>query len=333
MSNFTKSRIKELFDSFKDCRVAVIGDLMLDSYMWGDVKRISPEAPVPVVEVMSESVKLGGAANVANNIINLGARAIPFGVVGDDISGEQIRHLFSQLGLQVNGVVTDVSRPTTIKTRIIANDQHVVRADVESKSDLSGDMERLMLSTFKEMVDEIDGVIFQDYNKGVITDRLIREVVDLCSAHNIFVTVDPKFNNFFSYTKVNLFKPNRRETEQVLGRVIRTDEDIFNAAQTLFERLSCKSILITRGPKGMSLFEKAGEKPLHIPTHAMKIHDVSGAGDTVISTIIVAKLAGATLVESAHFANYAAGIVCAEVGVVPIECHRLNEELLKDIDK
>lgn len=327
MTKFSASRLKELFDNFKNRRIAVIGDLMLDSYMWGDVKRISPEAPVPVVEVMSETVKLGGAANVANNIINLGAKPIPIGIVGDDNSAKQIRKLFKSLGIVVDGIVTDTERPTTIKTRIIANDQHVVRADVESKGDIEDKIQDCIIDFFTGIINEIQGVILQDYNKGVLTPRLIGEIVALCRKHDIFVTVDPKFNNFFSYKKVDLFKPNRRETEQALGIVIQSDEDLINAAKTLFERLDCRSIMITRGERGMTLFPGPEEVPVHIPTLAKKIHDVSGAGDTVISALVVAKLAGATLLESATMANFAAGIVCGEVGVVPIIAERLYAEL------
>lgn len=327
MTKFSSPRLKELFDNFKNRRIAVIGDLMLDSYMWGDVKRISTEAPVPVVEVTSETVKLGGAANVANNIINLGAEPIPIGVVGDDSSGKQIRELFKSLGISVDGIVTDPGRPTTIKTRIIAHDQHVVRADVESKDNIADTIQNRLIDFFRGSVDDIHGVILQDYNKGVLTHHLIGEIVALCQKHDIFVTVDPKFNNFFSYRGVDLFKPNRRETEQALGVVIQSDDDLMNAAGTLFERLDCRSIMITRGEKGMTLFPGPGETPVHIPTLARKIHDVSGAGDTVISTLVVAILAGGTLLESATMANYAAGIVCGEVGVVPIAADRLLQEL------
>jgi rfaE bifunctional protein kinase chain/domain len=327
MTKFSPSRLKELFDKFKDCHIVVIGDLMLDSYMWGDVKRISPEAPVPVVEVTSETVKLGGAANVANNIINLGAVPIPVGVVGDDLSGNQIRELFTSLGITVEGIASDPSRPTTIKTRIIAHDQHVVRADVESKDNLSTEMEDHLISYFKGILGDVNGVILQDYNKGVLTRRLIGEIIALCRENDIFVTVDPKFDNFFSYKEVNLFKPNRRETEQALGILIRSDKDLLKAVQTLFERLKCQSIMVTRGERGMALFPAPGEAPLHIPTRAKKIHDVSGAGDTVISTLAVAKLAGGSLMESATMANFAAGIVCGEVGVVPIGAEQLFDEL------
>ena len=330
MTKFSQSRLKELFDSFKDQRIAVIGDLMLDSYMWGSVQRISPEAPVPVVEVTSETIKLGGAANVANNILNLGAQVIPLGVVGEDISGNQIRQLFESLEIDIRGIISDPDRPTTIKTRIIAHDQHVVRADVESKANLSKKMEDRLLGIFREMIGDIGGVILQDYNKGVLTAGLIEEIVAICKKHEIFVAVDPKFNNFFSFRGVNLFKPNTRETEQALGVIIQSEEDLLDAARTLFSRLSCQHIMITRGERGMTLFEGSAETPLHVPTRAKKIHDVSGAGDTVFAALVAGILTGASLSEAATMANFAAGIVCGEVGVVPIDRDRLLQELMDD---
>jgi rfaE bifunctional protein kinase chain/domain len=331
MKKLSSSRLKELIDNFKNKRVAVLGDLMLDSYMWGTVRRISPEAPVPVVEVDSETVKLGGAANVANNIINLGAEVVPIGVVGKDSSGDQIRSLFEEIGVNTESIITDPDRPTTIKTRIIAHGQHVVRADIESKSDISRNVEDQLLTSFSNRLQNIDGVILQDYNKGVITSRIIKEVVKFCVQREVFTAVDPKFNNFFEFKEVDLLKPNRRETEEALGIKIYTDEDLKDAAQTLFERLRCNNIMITLGGSGMTLFPGPDQPPIHVPTNAAKIHDVSGAGDTVISTLVVSKVAGASLEEAMTLANYAAGIVCGEVGVVPIEHDRLAQEISKEI--
>ncbi|RJP73623.1 MAG: D-glycero-beta-D-manno-heptose-7-phosphate kinase [Candidatus Zixiibacteriota bacterium] len=332
MIRFTPSRITELFDNFRHQRIAVVGDLMLDRYMWGAVQRISPEAPVPVVEVTSETVKLGGAANVAHNIVTLGAAALPVGVVGDDAYGMNLRGLFEAAGLRVHGIITDADRPTTMKTRIIANDQHVVRADVESKAELSAAAAARLLEVFHQILPEVDGVILEDYNKGVLMPRVIQEIVRLCRESDRFVAVDPKFRNFFNYRGVDLFKPNTKETEEALGAKIETDEDLFLLAGQLFERLNCRSILLTRGEKGMALFPGPNQPPVLVPTRAKKIHDVSGAGDTVIATLVVAKLAGASLYEAASLANYAAGIVCGEVGVVPIEYQRLREAVNDDCE-
>jgi D-beta-D-heptose 7-phosphate kinase/D-beta-D-heptose 1-phosphate adenosyltransferase len=324
------SRAKALFDNFRSQRIAVIGDMMLDRYMWGSVQRISPEAPVPVVEVTSETTKLGGAANVANNILSLGAQAIPIGVVGDDDYGQRLCGLFAAAGLQTDGLMTDPDRPTTIKTRIIAHDQHVVRADVESKADLSDERADALLEIIGKILPSVSGVILQDYNKGVLTPRLIEETVKVCRKLGCYVAVDPKFKNFFSYREVDLLKPNTRETEQALGLKIDSHEEMDAAARELFSRMNCRSILLTRGEKGMALFPSAEAQPFLVPTRAKKIHDVSGAGDTVISTLVVAKLAGASLLEAATLANFAAGIVCGEVGVVPIDRTRLWDEVEDD---
>jgi D-glycero-beta-D-manno-heptose-7-phosphate kinase len=330
MVRFELSRATEIFDNFKNQRIAVIGDMMLDRYMWGSVQRISPEAPVPVVEVTSETTKLGGAANVANNILSLGAQAIPIGVVGDDDYGAQLRRLFANAGLKPEGILTDPSRPTTIKTRIIAHDQHVVRADVESKCDLSANAIGSLLKILEQILPDVHGVILEDYNKGVLGPELIQQIVRLSNQHGCYVAVDPKFKNFFTYREVDLFKPNTKETEQALGLKIESLEDLVAAAQQLFTRLQCKSILMTRGEKGMAIFPSELDQPLLVPTRAKKIHDVSGAGDTVISTLVVSKLAGASLLEAATLANFAAGIVCGEVGVVPIDRDRLWDEIAED---
>ncbi len=330
MVKFELSRAKQIFDKYKQQKIAVVGDLMLDRYLWGSVQRISPEAPVPVVEVTCETTKLGGAANVVNNIVGLGAEALPVGVVGDDVSGYHLKKLLEESGLSVRNVITDASRPTTIKTRIIANDQHVVRADVESKEDLAEETTKRLIEECAKLIPEVNGVILEDYNKGVLGSRLIAEIVALCRQYGRFVAVDPKFKNFFAYQGVDLFKPNTRETEQALGIKIESEEDLVASAHKLFSRLACRSILLTRGEKGMALFAAPGEKPVLVPTRAKKIHDVSGAGDTVIATLMVSKLAGATLLEAATMANFAAGIVCEEVGVVPIDFGRLRDEIMED---
>jgi len=331
MIRLAKQNIKHLFEHFQDQRIAVIGDVMLDRYMWGAVQRISPEAPVPVVEVVAETTKLGGAANVAHNILSLGAEPIPMGVVGEDPHGEELRRLFEAAGMRTDGILVDSHRPTTMKTRIIANDQHVVRADVESKLDLSDGLAEELVGVFRRLLPTIDGVILQDYNKGVLSPLLIHQIVQICREQGRFVAVDPKFKNFFAYRNVDLFKPNTRETEQALGARIDSDEELLASAEELFARLDCQSILLTRGERGMAIFSAPKEKPVLVPTKAQKIHDVSGAGDTVISTLVVAKLAGATLLEAAILANYAAGIVCGEVGVVPIDRNRLWDEVASDL--
>ncbi len=323
---FTNSELKELLNSFAGKRIAVVGDLMLDRYFWGSVTRISPEAPVPIVEVAEESTRLGGAANVANNIASLGGVPVLVGVSGADANGRLLAQTIGALGFPADGIIEDASRPTTVKTRVIADGQHVVRIDQEVKEDISGAVSAKVMSFLRENIDAFDGIILQDYNKGVLTARLIGEVIALSREKGKILTVDPKFNNFFSYKDATVFKPNRKETEEALGIRMRTEEDIRGAGKRLLEELRADNVLLTLGDKGMALFESSGEVSL-VPTQARHVADVSGAGDTVIATLTVALAAGADIRQAATLANYAGGIVCAEVGIVPIEQKVLLQEV------
>jgi rfaE bifunctional protein kinase chain/domain len=291
---------------------------MIDKYVWGTVVRISPEAPVPVVEVNTETERLGGAANVANNIQSLGGIPVLFGVVGNDANGARLLQLVEQQGCTTEGIVTDESRPTTIKTRVIAHNQHVVRIDSEQKKEISAAIQEKILTVLRHIIGGLDAIIFEDYNKGVIAASLITHVIELARKNNTIVTVDPKFNNFFSYRNVTVFKPNIKEAEEALGRKLLTDADVDKAGKELLERLQAENVLITRGEKGMSLFDRSGAV-VTVPTQAQKVADVSGAGDTVIATLTLALAGGATLHEAALLANHAAGVVVAEVGIVPIK--------------
>lgn len=318
MTRFPQHRIDELLISVRSKRIAVIGDVMIDRYVWGTVNRISPEAPVPVVEVESESAMLGGAANVANNINSLGATAFLIGVVGNDRSGEEFRSILQRQGTSAEGIVTDAGRPTTVKTRVIAHEQHVVRIDSEEKRDVDAAVQQRIMTVLEERIDTLDAIIIEDYNKGVVVKPLIRRIIDLANAHRKPVTIDPKFHNFFEYTNVTLFKPNKKETEEALGTKLRTEEDVIAAGKALLERLNAENVLLTRSEKGMSLFERNGTVS-HIPTKARKVADVSGAGDTVIATLTAMLASGATVAEAATLANLAGGIVCGEVGIIPID--------------
>jgi D-glycero-beta-D-manno-heptose-7-phosphate kinase len=329
MKSFSSARLNELFAHFKTKRIAVVGDVMIDRYMWGSVTRISPEAPVPVVEIESETSRLGGAANVANNIKSLGGMPILVGVVGNNIYGNEFRDLLEQMECPTYGIITDVTRPTTIKTRVIAQDQHVVRVDSEDKRDISAEIQRKILAVLTEHIDSIDAVIIEDYNKGVVVKELIRGVIDLANAKGKIVTIDPKFNNFFEYQNVTLFKPNKKEAEEAIGNKFRTEADVLEAGRLLLEKLHAENVLLTRSEKGMSLFERSGDVT-HIPTVARKIADVSGAGDTVIATLTMLLACGATVKEAASIANYAGGIVCGEVGIVPIDADVLKQKILSD---
>jgi rfaE bifunctional protein kinase chain/domain len=220
MVNFNTDRLQTIFNSFAGKRIAVVGDLMLDRYFWGTVSRLSPEAPVPVVEVEEESTRLGGAANVANNIASLGSTPLLVGVVGNDSGAELMRSIVKEKGFPTTGLVVDAARPTTMKTRVIAHNQHVVRVDQEIKSDISHEIERNIVDVLTNDISSIDGIILEDYNKGVLTNNLIKEVVHLATTHRKVITVDPKFNNFFDYRDVTVFKPNRKEMEEAIGRKI-----------------------------------------------------------------------------------------------------------------
>jgi len=304
---------------------------MLDRYFWGSVARISPEAPVPVVEVDSESTRLGGAANVANNVAALGGIPLMMGVVGDDAAGQMLKGIIEELHFPTTGIVTDDSRPTTVKTRVIAHNQHVVRIDHEEKSDIGIGTQQKLKKVLEREIDGIDGIILEDYNKGVLAKSLIVGVIDMARKKHKIVAVDPKFNNFFEYKGVTIFKPNRKETEEALGTRLHNDESIEKAGRELLKRLQAENVLLTLGERGMTLFEQSGAVST-IPTAARKVADVSGAGDTVVSTLTVALAAGASIGESAALANVAGGIVCGEVGIVPIDKKALFEAMTVGVD-
>jgi rfaE bifunctional protein kinase chain/domain len=324
-------RLRSLFGAFTGKRIAVVGDLMLDRYYWGSVARISPEAPVPVVEVESESTRLGGAANVANNVASLGGIPLMVGVIGDDEAGKAFQALAGDGGFPLDGVLVDPARPTTVKTRVIAHHQHVVRVDKEVKQDVGEQIQERILDVLRRHIGTLDAIILEDYNKGVIVKNLIRELVEFARRSRKTVTVDPKFNNFFEYKQVTVFKPNRKETEEALGARLHDQRSVEQAGRTLMERLQAESVLLTLGESGMSLFERSGETT-HVPTAARKVADVSGAGDTVISTLTMALAAGASIKEASTLANFAGGVVCGEVGIVPIDRSLLLQTALKSID-
>lgn len=335
MHSLSGSRVEELMSRWAGKCIAVVGDLMLDRYFWGSVHRVSPEAPVPVVDVEHETFHLGGASNVANNLRSLGASPLMLGVIGNDNSGKLLMDIVAESGLSTDGIVADESRPTTVKTRIIGNNQHIARLDREVKTPIGDSVADRLVSVLQERKHELAGIILEDYNKGVITPALIRRVIAFASPLGIPVHVDPKFQNFFAYEGVTLFKPNRKETQDALGILLQSDEDVERAGRTLLERLQCDNVLITLGARGMMLFERSGVIA-SVATKARQVADVSGAGDTVIATIAAAVAGGAGMREAAALANFAAGVVCAEPGIVPIEpapllkvvCEAADEQLL-----
>jgi len=325
----SEQRLTELLASMAGKKIAVIGDLMLDRYIWGNVSRISPEAPVPVIDMETEQARLGGAANVARNIKSLGGEPLLVGVIGADNSGKQLYDIIRENGFAPEGVVVDPSRPTTVKTRVIAHSQHVVRIDREKKGDISYTIQKKILDVLRLSLDGIDGIIIEDYNKGVVVKDLIRQIASLANEAGKPITVDPKYNNFFEYKHVSVFKPNRKEAEEALGTRLKTDEDIQRAGKTLLERLESKNVLLTLGEHGMSLFESNGAVS-HMATRARNVADVSGAGDTVISTLTMALVGGGSIKEASALSNYAGGIVCGYVGIVPIDRDELRKGVLGD---
>ena len=289
---------------------------------------MSPEAPVPVVDVESESTRLGGAANVANNIASLGGVPILIGVAGKDTAGNELRSLLKGMGFTAEGIIEDATRPTTVKTRVIANHQHVVRIDQEIKDNVNEEIQSKILGTLKSSLGALDGIILEDYNKGVVCKELIPEIISLARTQKKIITVDPKFHNFFEYKNVTVFKPNRKETEEALGKRLTDSQSVEEAGRELIKRLDAENVLLTLGEKGMSLFERGGSVT-NVPTRARNVADVSGAGDTVIATLTMAIAAGATVQEASALANFAGGIVCGEVGIVPIERDTLFDTVLE----
>jgi len=269
------------------------------------------------VEVVKETERLGGAANVANNIKTLGGEPVLVGVVGDDANGSLLTKLLADQNCPINGIVKDASRPTTVKTRVIAHGQHVVRIDHEQKRDISTAVQEQILAILGKNIANLDGIILEDYNKGVITAPLIHNIIEAAGTHKKIVTVDPKFQNFFEYKNASVFKPNRKEVEEALGMKLTSEESLREAVGVLKKKLNAENILVTRGEEGMSLLDDKGSL-IHLPTRAQHVADVSGAGDTVIATLTMALASGASIYESASLANFAGGVVCGEVGIVPI---------------
>ncbi len=337
MHELNQTRIEALATAFCKARIAVIGDLMLDRYTFGSVSRISPEAPVPVLEIENEQARLGGAANVGHNILGLGASPLMLGVVGDDTSGLILKGIFTDLGFPLDGIVTDSTRPTTVKTRVIAGSQQMLRLDHEMKQEIARDTEDRLIEILEENIHSIDGIILEDYNKGVITRSIIHRATELGRKHGVPVLVDPKSQNFFEYQDATVFKPNRKEVEDALGVRLHTREETVAAGLKLMEMLHAENVLLTLGEKGMMLFERVkndgiSNEPFAIPTRAREVADVSGAGDTVIATLAVCMACGMNVRESAVIANRAAGLVIEEVGIVPIYSDQLVTALLEDIE-
>ena len=320
--------MNNIFEKFNSLNVLIIGDVMIDSYIWGKVDRISPEAPVPVVRVTKKEDRLGGAANVALNIQSLGATPLICAVVGDDYDGENFLSLLKSQGLSDQGILKIGTRPTTVKTRIIAHNQQIVRVDAETESNLNESDSALVFEKIKQIIsgNKIDAIIFEDYDKGLITENLISQTVNLAQSKGIITVIDPKKRNFNSYKGVDLFKPNLKELKE--GLKIDLDpkniEQVKKAVEDLKTLLGAKSVMLTLSENGVYISSEKENK--HILAHKRDIADVSGAGDTVIATAALCLAAGLDELKTAEIANLAGGLVCEHVGVVPIDKGKLMRE-------
>lgn len=325
-----EKKIKELFSSFNNKKILIVGDVMIDAYVWGKVSRISPEAPVPVLNSQTKENRLGGAANVALNIKALGAKPIQASVIGDDSKGKTFLKLLKKRELSEKGIIKAPGRITTTKTRIISHNQQLIRLDREIDTPINPDMEEIFLTNTKEILknDRIDAVIFQDYDKGVITKRVIEEITDLANLLNIPTLVDPKKRNFLDFKNVTFFKPNFKELKEgTKSEIMKSDfKAIFKASQELNKSLNAKYLITTLSDLGVFVYK--GDSYEVIPAEIRQIADVSGAGDTVISVASLCLSAGIAIENVAKIANLAGGLVCEKVGVVPINKGLLLNETI-----
>lgn len=323
MSPLLKQRAEEIVRAIGDRKVVVLGDVMLDEFVWGDVTRISPEAPVPVVDIRRESTHLGGAANVLANLVALGAKACVVGVTGKDAAGERLRAGLREASpIQADDyLVADGSRPSTIKTRIIAHSQLVVRADRERRTPVDVETEDRIISALKLAVKSADAFVVSDYDKGVVTPRILAEILPLVY-RRAPVLVDPKIRNFAFYHPATLVTPNHHEALRMTNLEEDSDRGLHRAAQLIREKLRCDSVLITRGNRGMMLLE-GNSDPVYVETAAREVYDVTGAGDTVVATLAAALASGASMFEAATLANHAAGIVVGKVGTATASADEL----------
>lgn len=305
--------LKDILESFSTRRIMVLGDIMLDQYLWGKVLRISPEAPVPIIEVKSEESRLGGAANVALNLAALGAQVELIGVCGKDSHAKTLKNLLKKHKLHTTGIFTDADRPTTLKTRIGAASQQIVRIDMEDTTAIRTDLARDIVAYIERLLPVCDALIIEDYEKGLLGYEIINEVLHLCRKWKVIVAVDPKLKNFNSYHGVEIFKPNFGELQSNFGKELGTEEDFYKAAQRIRQLMKTKCLVVTRGGEGMYVFGDA-PAPKHLATFVRKVVDVSGAGDTVISALCLAYLYQRDIETAALIANHAAAVVVAKHG-------------------
>ncbi len=320
---------KDLFDKFNGLGILVIGDVMLDSYVMGKVNRISPEAPVPIVSLENEDARIGGAGNVALNLLALGAKPIICGVIGEDSSGDKLLNLFEKNGISTDGLVKSIARKTTVKTRVISNKQQLLRIDSESTFPLLESEGIKLNDTIQNIINQgVDGIIFEDYNKGVLTDSVIQNTIKIAKEKDIPTAVDPKKENFLSYKGVSLFKPNLKELKEGLNLNFdfNSNKDLFEKGiEVLEEKLQNEISFVTLSENGV--FIKNQTEKYYVPAHMRSISDVSGAGDTVIAVATLCLISGASTKQIAEISNLAGGLVCEKSGVVSISKNDLLEEV------
>jgi len=318
--------ILKIINNFKTTRILVVGDVIVDKFVWGDVSRISPEAPVPVVKIKSENTMLGGSGNVAKNITTLGGKAYLVSVVGKDKEASLFESVAKENKININGILTDSGRPTTVKTRVIAHHQQVVRIDKESDEAMSKNITDKMVKFIRKNMKNIDALLIEDYGKGVITPMLLASIVKTARQYKKIITVDPKEDHFSYYKDITAITPNQSEAYYAAGQKYKNEKDVSKIGKIIIKKLNCEIVLITRGEHGMMLTQK-GKKQISIPTVAQDVFDVSGAGDTVISVFTMALISGAQPHEAAFISNCAAGIVVGKVGVATVK----EDELVKRI--
>jgi D-beta-D-heptose 7-phosphate kinase/D-beta-D-heptose 1-phosphate adenosyltransferase len=322
MTNKALLQLKEQLKGFSNYRVLVLGDIMLDEYLWGKVQRISPEAPVPIIELNHEEYRLGGAANVALNLAALGAKVELVGVCGKDLHAKTVKSLLKQQNLSTLGIFLDDKRPTTLKTRIGAVSQQIVRLDREDTSEIDSDIRKKIMDHIEIVMQGCDALIIEDYDKGLLNWEMINEALLMAKEYHIPVAVDPKQKNFDLYRGVDILKPNYAEIQNYLGKNYSDKDGFFAAAEELQIDMNCKYLVVTQGSKGMYVFCRE-EKPHHLPSFAREVFDVSGAGDTVISALCLAYLEKRDIKFAAMIANHAAAVVVAKHGTATANCQEI----------
>lgn len=321
----------KLFDDFRNIKIGIVGDVMLDTYLFGNVERISPEAPVPVVSLKRKEYRLGGASNVALNTVALNAPTFTFSVVGKDEEAQSLTQLLQNNHINIDGIISSEKRITTNKTRVVSKNQQMMRLDAEITKDIDEETENILLQNLTHAIKkhQLNVLIFEDYNKGVLTHSFIQQAIQLCKVNNVITTVDPKRKNFFSFKQADIFKPNLKEVIEALN-IIATNVDegaMMNIHAQLYEKLQHQHSLITLSEKGVFFNDET--KPTIIPTHERKIADVSGAGDTVIAVASLVFAATKNIQLAAQIANIAGGLVCEEVGTTAISKEKLLKETVQ----